>query len=76
MSSFSPTEMQYMESHIDENRSGQIYATNVVCALAAYVAVLLRLIARSLTKARYGLDDWFIVAGLVSRNPFHREADD
>lgn len=64
-----------MESHIDDNRSGQIYAANVVCAFAAYLAVLLRLIARSLTKARYGLDDWLIGAGLVSRSLFQRAAD-
>lgn len=75
MSSLSPTELQYMESHVDDNRSGQIYATNVVCALAAYLAVLLRLIARDQTKARYGLDDWFIVAGLVCRNALRREVD-
>ncbi len=56
----------YLESHIDDNRSGQIYASNVVCALAAYLAVLLRLFARSMTKARYGLDDWLVVVGLVS----------
>lgn len=54
-----------MQSHIGDNRSGQIYATNVVCALAAYIAVLLRLIARSLTTAKYGRDDWLIAAGLV-----------
>ena len=68
MSSFSPTDLQYMQSHIGDDRSRQIYATNVVCAVAAYVAVLLRLIARSLTKAKYGFDHWLIVAGLVIKN--------
>ena len=68
MSSFSSTELQYMQSHIGDDRSQQIYATNVVCAVAAYVAVLLRLIARSLSKAKYGIDDGLIVAGLVSKD--------
>ncbi len=70
MASFSPSEIQYMESHVADNRSGQLYATNVVCAFAAYLAVVLRLIARSLTKARYGLDDWLIVAALVRKSRF------
>lgn len=68
MSSFSPTDLQYMQSHRDDNRSGQIYAANVVCAFAAYLAVLLRLVARSLTKANHGLDDLIICAGLVRKN--------
>ena len=70
MSSFSPSELMYMESHIDDNRSGQVYATNVVCALAAYLAILLRLFARSMTKARYGLDDWLVVVSLVSMDVY------
>ncbi len=60
----------YMESHIDDNRSGQVYASNVVCALAAYLAVLSRLFSRSMTKARYGLDDWLVVVGLVSMDVY------
>ena len=65
MSSFTPSELQYMKLHADDNRSGQIHASNVVCAVAAYIAVLLRLFARSLTKAKHGLDDWLIGASLV-----------
>ena len=65
MSSFTPSELQYMQSHIGDNRSGQIHASNVVCLIAAYIAVLLRIFARSLTKAKYGLDDWLIGVSLV-----------
>ena len=65
MSSFTPSELQYMQSHVDDNRAGQIHASNVVCLVAAYVAVSLRLFARGLTKAKYGLDDWLIGVSLV-----------
>lgn len=75
MSSFNPTELQYMQSHIGDNRSGQIYAINVVCGLAAYLVVLLRLIARSLTTAKYGRDDWLIAAGLVRVSLLQPETD-
>ena len=61
----SPTELQYMQSHIHDNRSGQLYAANVVCAFAAYLAVSLRFLARSRSKASYGIDDWLAVAALV-----------
>ena len=50
MSSIIPREIQYSKSHVDDHRNGQVYDTNVGCALAAYLAVLLRLIARSLTS--------------------------
>ena len=65
MSSFTPSELQYMKLHAADNRTAQIHASNVVCAVAAYIAVLLRLFARSLTKAKYGLDDWLIGVSLV-----------
>lgn len=65
MSSFTPSELQYMQSHVDDNRSVQIHAPNIVCLVAAYLAVSLRLFARSLTKAKYGLDDWLIGVSLV-----------
>ena len=65
MSSLTPSEVQYMQLHVDDNRTAQIHASNVVCLVAAYIAVLLRLFARSLTKAKYGLDDWLIGLSLV-----------
>ncbi len=68
MSSFSPAELKYMENHIGDHRSGQIYAASAVCVFVSYFAVVLRLIARGLTKARYGIDDLFILTALVSLN--------
>ena len=65
MSSFTPSELQYMQLHVGQNRTAQIHVSNVVCAAAAYVAVVLRIFARSLTKAKYGLDDWLIGVSLV-----------
>ena len=59
-----------MQLHVDDNRSGQIHASNAVCLIAAYIAVVLRLVARSLTKAKYGLDDWLIGVSLVCASFF------
>lgn len=33
------------------------------------IAVILRMIARKMSNAKYGMDDTLIVVGLVSNNP-------
>lgn len=67
MSAISSGELQYMQQHIHENRSEQIIAANVVCAVAAYLFVALRFASRPFSNARYGPDDWLILASLVSK---------
>ncbi|KAM0796882.1 hypothetical protein BDR22DRAFT_892817 [Usnea florida] len=65
MSSLSPTQVQYMEAHIHDNKSKGIIVANVVCLTAAYLAVGLRFFARSLTKAGFGADDFWIGFALL-----------
>ena len=42
------------------------YAVNLTFAIASLLAVILRFVARSQTKAKIGLDDWLAVAALLS----------
>lgn len=49
----------------------QISTTTILLVLAT-IFVVLRFWARHYVAATYGLDDWLIVAGLVSRGPRDR----
>ena len=66
MASPSPAEIQYQLQHIHDDTSSQIIAAFGVCLGFAIIAVLLRFVARHLTKASLGGDDWTILVGLVS----------
>lgn len=56
---------------LNDNQQGKIIAIVVVMMFASTLAVVLRLIARYLSTAKYGYDDLFIVIALVS-NPLRR----
>ena len=56
-----------MEEHMSDNKIPSIIAVAVTCAVAAYIAVILRFVSRHLLHAQFKADDWFIVAGLVRR---------
>lgn len=58
-------ELAYMEEHIDDNKIPSIVVANVVCGLAAYSAVGVRLYARRLSGVKLGRDDYCIMAALV-----------
>ncbi|MCJ1407200.1 hypothetical protein MMC19_001271 [Ptychographa xylographoides] len=60
-----PLEIQYMEEHMSDNKIPSIIAVAVTCAVAAYIAVILRFVSRHLLHAQFKADDWFIVAGLI-----------
>jgi hypothetical protein len=46
--------------------SSGIIALIVIFGSLSILAVILRFVARSRTKAKYGADDWFAVASLIS----------
>ena len=50
---------------LTENQSTRIIATSVVLILFSTIAVVLRLIARRLSKAGFWWDDWTILGALV-----------
>ena len=49
-----------------EPRTLSMIIVSAVLAILSFVATVLRLVARSKSRMRYGLDDYLIVAGLVS----------
>lgn len=51
---------------LNDNQQGKIIAIVVVMTFASTLAVVLRLVARYLSTAKYGYDDLFIVIALVS----------
>lgn len=60
---------------LNDSQQPKIIAIVVVMMFASTLAVLLRLIARYLSTAKYGYDDLFIVIALVSHfssPPMHR----
>ena len=62
----SPAEIQYLEQHLQDDRRRDIIAANIACGAIAYFAIALRLVSRRLKQLPLGLDDWTIIAGLVS----------
>jgi len=60
-----PAEIQYEIAHVHDDRGPDMVVSNVICISLACVAVLLRLIARRLSKAKIWFDDYMIVVALV-----------
>lgn len=63
-------QINYMIAHKQDDKRAGIIASNVICIVAAYVAVTARFVSRRLVKAQLQADDWWIVVGLVSRKTF------
>lgn len=61
-----PAEIQYMEKHIGDDMVPAILAVHVICTVAAYIGVAMRLVSRYIQRAGIKADDWSIVASLVS----------
>lgn len=51
-------------TNVNENGKTE-FITAIFFAVLATFAVALRLYARTLSKARYGWDDWYIVVALI-----------
>ncbi len=62
----SPADLQYQLEHIQDDRSGQIAAVVSAMLVVATIAVGLRLFTRWLISAPWKLDDFTIIAALVS----------
>lgn len=66
-STLSPTEIEYEVAHIHDNRAPDLIISAALCIALAITAVILRLLARRLSKARILADDYMIIFSLVSR---------
>lgn len=60
-----PADVEYQEAHIHESRQHEVVASNVAVLTLATVAVILRLVARRITKAPLQKDDYTIIVALV-----------
>ena len=65
MASLSPSEVQYQQEHIHEDKAANIIAACGICITAAYLAVILRFVSRRLSKTSLQSDDYTIVIALV-----------
>lgn len=61
-----PAEIRYETAHIKDNRGPDMVVSTVICISLACIAVLLRLIARRLSKAKIWFDDYMIIVALVT----------
>lgn len=66
-----PSEVEYMESHIDESLVPAINISNIICAVVAIAVVTLRLLARRHIRTTYGADDIVCVIALVITKSLH-----
>lgn len=66
-----PQELVTMATPVDasENTGPTQISTTTILLVLATIFVILRFWARHYVAARYGPDDWLIVAGLVSLAP-------
>ena len=64
-----PEVIQYQLQHIQDNRAPDLIITFATCTALAYVAVILRLVARRTNKASLQADDFWALLALVSHRP-------
>ena len=64
--SLPPAEAQYQLDHVHESRVRDIVSAHISCFTILAVAIILRFIARRMSKTSIKADDWMIVAALVS----------
>jgi len=59
-------QIEYMKAHITDDKRHNLIATFIVSISLAYIAVILRFIARRRRRVQYLADDWLILVALVS----------
>lgn len=64
----SAAEVQYELEHVDDNRQQDLIKSLAAGVVLAYLAVVLRLVARRISKARLQADDYWILFSLVISN--------
>lgn len=65
MTTLTPEQISYIQAHTDDTLQPNEIAANVCGYVFAGIAVSLRMIARRVSIAKFGLDDSFIVAAMV-----------
>lgn len=62
----SQEEINYQLAHIDDDRSKSLIVSHTLCLVLAGIAIVLRLIARRMSKAAIKADDYMIIVAFVS----------
>ncbi|KAL9045427.1 MAG: hypothetical protein Q9214_001524 [Letrouitia sp. 1 TL-2023] len=65
MGLLSADEVQYQLAHVHDDRSPELYASQIICYTLACIAVALRLISRRLVRAKLQNDDYMILVALA-----------
>lgn len=60
-----PSEIARQQANLQDDRRGDIIATSAVCLTFATAAVILRFVARRISRSSIRSDDFMIVVGLV-----------
>ena len=58
------------EKHINDNKQPDIIAASAICLPLAYIAVILRLVARRLGRIPLGADDYTVLTALFFTSVF------
>lgn len=66
------SDVQYMKEHANDSKKTEMIATTVVCGVAAFAAIGLRVFARRLAHLKFKADDWWMFVSLVKRYPINR----
>ena len=59
-------QIEYMEVHKSDDLRRAVITADILCVVAAYTGVIMRMISRRLVRAGYKADDWLILGGLVN----------
>lgn len=65
MAQLSPAEIQYELEHIRQDRAPNIIASYAICLSLACIAVVLRFVARRISRASLQADDFTVAIALV-----------
>lgn len=62
------TQIEYMVAHVHEDRRYGYIIANAIMLFAAFVAFVSRFVSRRLGSVKLGVDDLFMLIGMVSLN--------
>ena len=61
---------QYQHDHINDTQVPALNTVTYVCLPMAFIAVILRVLSRRISKVPLNADDWWIFVGFVSADEF------
>lgn len=65
MSTLSPTEITYEETHIDESKQPVLYGVISAFFAIAILSIIARILSRTLQKQKLWYDDWLMLLSIV-----------